>query len=77
MSAVDPYYVAAWDDPIGKQRATEAENAQLRARVAELEAELERLDTSVCHATIHDGRDGRLGLRSLWTAWFGPKAVRP
>ncbi|HEY1177561.1 MAG TPA: hypothetical protein VGF17_15495 [Phytomonospora sp.] len=77
MAAADYSWGPSWDDPIGNLRTAQADNAQLRARVAELEAELERLDTCLCHAAIHDGRGGRLGLRSLWNAWIGPKAVRP
>ena len=80
MSA-DPHtdYGPAWTDPADLHTRCcrlEAQNAALRARIAQLEAERDDLDTRLCHATIHDGRDGRLGLRSLWQAWFGPKAVR-
>ncbi|NUO57252.1 MAG: hypothetical protein HOV78_11340 [Hamadaea sp.] len=40
--AADQYYVAAWDDPAGKIRRLETENARLRERVADLEEQLER-----------------------------------
>lgn len=84
--ARDPHndWGPTWDDPIGqlrlaqaKVRRLEGENARLRERITELEAAEQAAETGLCHAAIHDGRDGRVGLRSLWNAWFGAKAVRP
>jgi len=54
------------------EAAARAEAAALRIRVAELEAEVDRLITGLCHATLHDGRGGRVGLPTLWRSWFDP-----
>ena len=85
MGEIDFSWGPLWDGPTGelraaqyaavelgvtRLRAAEAEAAALRRQVAELEAEVERLIVGLCHATLHDGRDGRVGLPSLWHAWF-------
>lgn len=64
----DPYQWPDASDYHTRICELEAENARLRAREAELMAEADRLLTSICHATIHDGREGRVGLPSVWKA---------
>ena len=63
---------SAWDGSLDQLRAARAEAAALRAKVAELEAEVERMVTGLCHATLHDGRGGRVGLPTLWRSWIDP-----
>jgi hypothetical protein len=62
----DPHtdYGPAWTDRSdfhARCCRLEAENARLRARVAELEAEAEAADVRFCRALLHDLRGGRLG----------------
>jgi hypothetical protein len=72
MSQTDYSWGTTWDDQITELSVAHRENAELRAHVAELEAEVERLVTGLCHATLHDGRGGRVGLPILWRSWLGP-----
>ena len=72
MGDTDYSWGPTWDLRAGELDAARAEAAALRAQVAELEAEVERLIIGLCHATLHDGRGGRVGLPIVWRSWFGP-----
>jgi hypothetical protein len=70
MAEVDHTWGPPADGPSGELRAARAEAAALRRQVAELEAEVEHLIVGLCHATLHDGRGGRVGLPMLWRSWL-------
>jgi hypothetical protein len=72
MAEADYAWGPPSDGPAGELRAARAEAAALREQVAELEAEVENLIVGLCHATLHDGRGGRVGLPMLWRSWFEP-----
>ena len=72
MRETDYSWEPTEDSPPGELCAAQAEAAALRIRVAELEAEVDRLIAGLCHATLHDGRGGRVGLPTLWRSWFDP-----
>jgi hypothetical protein len=87
MGEIDFSWGPSWDGPTGelraaqyaavelgvaRLRAAEAEAAALRRQVAELEDEVEHLIVGLCHATLHDGRGGRVGLPMLWRSWLDP-----
>ena len=73
MSA-DPYYVAAWDDPVGKIRAVEADRAIWQDRALTAEAEVARMEAAGCSALAHDLRGGRVGARWLMRWLLGGAA---
>lgn len=64
--AADPYYVAAWDDPIGRLRAAQADAAHWKARALTAEAEVARMEAAGCSALAHDLRGGRIGARWIY-----------
>jgi hypothetical protein len=70
MAEVDHVWGPPADGPASELRAARAEAAALRRQVAELEDEVEHLIVGLCHATLHDGRGGRVGLPMLWRSWL-------
>ena len=72
MPQTDYSWGPAWDSHGDELLEARGEVTELRHQVNALEAEVDRLTVALCHATLHDGRGGRVGLPSIWRAWHGP-----